>query len=158
MKFTLFTMCEIYDPAQDQVVVLDKVKRYGWEGLTYPGGHVELGESLLGSVCREVREETALTIHRPQYVGAVHWITEAAQDHWISLLYRATEFEGTLCPENREGRLQWMKRDELMQKSSLFSDSMGDILSIYRGEYREILFFYEQAAENSFRLLRSERQ
>ena len=25
----------------NDVLVLDKVKKYGWEGLTFPGGHVE---------------------------------------------------------------------------------------------------------------------
>lgn len=157
MVFTLLNMCEIYDPKEDRVLVLDKVKKQGWEGWTYPGGHVECGESLLSAVCREVREETALTIHNPQYVGTVHWVTESIGEHLVAHLYRATEFEGTLCPENREGRLWWMPREEFLRSASFFAQNMEEILSIYRGEYREIVFYCSQTETERFFVERCEK-
>lgn len=39
METKLFTFVRIADG--DKVVVLDKVVREGWEGLTFPGGKVE---------------------------------------------------------------------------------------------------------------------
>ena len=46
-------MLKIYNEETGQVLVLDKVKKYGWEGLTFPGGKVEIGESFEDSVTRE---------------------------------------------------------------------------------------------------------
>ena len=34
-------MVKIYDEKNKKVLVLDKKKKYGWEGLTFPGGKVE---------------------------------------------------------------------------------------------------------------------
>lgn len=55
-------MVKIYNKKTGQVLVLDKVKKYGWEGLTFPGGKVEFGESFVDSVIREAKEETNLDI------------------------------------------------------------------------------------------------
>lgn len=38
-------------------------------GLTFPGGHIEKGESFVDSVIREVYEETGLTIENPRICG-----------------------------------------------------------------------------------------
>ena len=40
MKIVLMNMVKISDKETGKVVVLDKVKREGWEGLTFPGGKV----------------------------------------------------------------------------------------------------------------------
>ena len=60
METKLFTFVRIADG--DKVVVLDKVVREGWEGLTFPGGKVEKNESVRASAIREVREETGLSV------------------------------------------------------------------------------------------------
>ena len=46
METILQNMCMIYDRDNDKILILDKVKKYGWEGLTFVGGHVEKGEVL----------------------------------------------------------------------------------------------------------------
>ncbi|MFZ1540441.1 MAG: NUDIX domain-containing protein, partial [Enterococcus aquimarinus] len=57
-------MCMVYNE-QGQILVQDR-KKQDWPGITFPGGHVEKGESFVGSVIREVKEETGLTIQSPQ--------------------------------------------------------------------------------------------
>ena len=54
METILQNMCMIYDRDNDKILILDKVKKYGWEGLTFVGGHVEKGEVLYDSCVREV--------------------------------------------------------------------------------------------------------
>ena len=57
-KTILTNMCMVYDD-QGNVLVEDRSKPE-WPGITFPGGHVEHGESFVASVIREVKEETGL--------------------------------------------------------------------------------------------------
>ena len=96
----------------DQVLALDKVSG-NYHGTTFPGGHVEPGETFSESVIREVYEETGLRIKNPVLRGIYHWYRDGA--HQIGLMYRATEFEGELtCSE--EGTVYWISREEYEKK------------------------------------------
>ncbi len=64
MESAVFTtLCMVYDD-QNRILVQD---RHGtsWDGLAFPGGHVEAGESFTKSVMREVYEETGYQIKNP---------------------------------------------------------------------------------------------
>lgn len=102
-------MCMISD-GRGNVLVQDR-RADDWPGITFPGGHVEPGESFSQSVIREVREETGLTIEHPRLVGIKQFQTES-DARYVVLLYRADRYSGTLTSSD-EGEVFWVKRSEL---------------------------------------------
>lgn len=137
-------MVKIYNKETNEVLVLDKVKKYGWEGLTFPGGKVEEGESFEDSVIREAKEETNLDIKNPKLVGIITWLTDTSKD--VGLIYETTDFAGELIEENREGTLSWMDYEEFKSIPEK-SMSMDKILGIYDGKYREVLWDLREGKE-----------
>lgn len=69
-KVEFTNMCMICD--ESKVLVIDRKKK-DWPGVTFPGGHVELGESFVDAVIREIHEETGLKIYSPQLCGIKDW-------------------------------------------------------------------------------------
>lgn len=140
MKIVLMNMVKIYDEKNNKVLVLDKKKKYGWEGLTFPGGKVEKNESFENSVIREAKEETNLEIKNPKFVGIITWAFTNDKGEFqkdVGLLYQTNDFSGKLIEDNIEGKLFWKDYDEF-KKMDKMSDSMPEILKIYDGKYREI--------------------
>jgi len=117
----------------NDVLVLDKVKKYGWEGLTFPGGHVEKVESITESVIREAKEETNLDIENIKYVGMISWYDMDNDDRIVGFLYETDDFSGELIKENIEGTLEFIDYDELKNMDG-HSDSMDEIFAIYDGK------------------------
>ena len=126
----------------NDVLVLDKVKKYGWEGLTFPGGHVEKVESITESVIREAKEETNLDIENIKYVGMISWYDMDNDDGIVGFLYETDDFSGELIKENVEGTLEFIDYEELKNMDG-HSDSMGEIFAIYDGKYSEIVLYYQ---------------
>ena len=52
-------LCLIYK--DDRFLLQDRVNN-DWKGFTLPGGHVEMGESIVDAVIREMKEETGLDV------------------------------------------------------------------------------------------------
>ncbi|MGO3019089.1 MAG: 8-oxo-dGTP diphosphatase [Anaerococcus sp.] len=141
MNIRLMNMVKIKNSKRGQVLVLDKVKKEGWEGLTFPGGKLEEDESFVESVIREAKEESNLEIKNPVFVGIITWYFKKDGKSYkdVGLLYETEEFSGELIEDNREGKLFWEDYDEFIKEKEK-SDSMDDILSIYEGKYSEIFW------------------
>ena len=106
----IFTnMCMISD-GRGNVLVQDR-RNPDWPGVTFPGGHVEPGESFTDSVVREVFEETGLTIGNPRLCGVKQFQTLKGE-RYVVFLYRADRFHGTLRSSD-EGEVFWIPREKL---------------------------------------------
>lgn len=93
-------MCMI---TQESRVLVQDRKDPDWPGVTFPGGHVEPGESFAESVVREVWEETDLTIENPRLCGVKQFPLNGG-GRYVVLFYRADTFTGTIA-SSEEGEV-----------------------------------------------------
>lgn len=110
MEKAVFTnMCMIYDD-KGNILVQDRLNP-NWQGITFPGGHVEKGESFVESAIREVKEETGLTISNLELCGIKQFQT-LDDARYIVLFYKTNCFKGELKSSD-EGKVFWIKANEL---------------------------------------------
>jgi len=110
-KCVLMNMCMIYDNA-NRVLVQDKIHSR-WAGITFPGGHIDDGESIYESAIREVKEETGLTISNLKQAGLIHMFNTESLERRIIFLYKTSCFEGEMITETDEGKVYWVSLNEL---------------------------------------------
>lgn len=134
---TLTNMCMVTDGTR--VLVQNRVDP-DWSSYTFPGGHVEKGESFTDAVIREVREETGLRIWQPRLCGIKDW-PEADGSRYMVLLYRADRFSGTLASSG-EGEVSWVALDAL--RSLPLADSMENMLRVFLEEEISEQYYFQQ--------------
>ncbi|MGI6714189.1 MAG: 8-oxo-dGTP diphosphatase [Bacilli bacterium] len=101
-KVILTTMTMVYNDQGEMLVILRT--KNDWPGLTFPGGHVELGEDLATSAKREVFEETGLKLNSIECVGAYSWTIFGPNQRDLVILYRSNDFAGEIHSSN-EGKV-----------------------------------------------------
>ena len=136
-KVTLTNMCMIYDGSK--VLVQEKTDD-DYSGITFPGGHVEMGESFTDAVIREVLEETGLKISSPKLCGIKDWSNDDGSRYMV-LFYKTDKFEGELKSSD-EGEVYWLELQEM--KISPLADGMDKILEVFLDENISEYFFYKE--------------
>lgn len=139
-------MCMITD--HNRVLVQDRLNP-NWPGITFPGGHVEPGESFVESVVREVREETGLTIENPQLCGIKQFQTQDGV-RYVVLFYRADTFTGELC-SSEEGEVFWIERNTLLEYR--LAEDMADMIRVFEDEHLSEFYYYKENGSFQYRLL-----
>lgn len=80
-----------------------------WIGI---GGKFEENESPEECVCREVKEETGLTLTGYRFRGIITFVSDEWETEYMHL-FTADEFEGEVG-ECNEGELAWVKKEDVM--------------------------------------------
>jgi 8-oxo-dGTP diphosphatase len=144
-KAIFMNLCMVYD-GQGNILVQNRRKR-DWSGITFPGGHVEAGESFADAVIREVWEETGLTIEHPVLCGIKQW-TEEDGARAVVLFYKTDRFSGEL-KSSEEGEVFWVRREEF-ESLPLAADMAQTIRVFESDDFSEC--FYTQDETGKWRL------
>ncbi len=127
-----------------KILALDKVGK-NYSGTTFPGGHVEAGETFCTAMIREMQEETGYLIQNPVLKGIYHWYKNGL--HNVGLLYKATEFSGTL-KSSEEGKVYWISKEDYEKKD--LAEGMRAVLQIMDSDaFCEC--FQEELPDGSYR-------
>ena len=137
---TITNMCMVYSGTK--VLVQEKIDD-DYSGITFPGGHVEKGESFTDAVIREVFEETGLKISSPMLCGIKDWSNDDGSRYMV-LFYKTDKFEGTLS-SSEEGEVHWIELEE-MKKMNL-ADRMDKVLEVFLDDDISEYFFYKENGE-----------
>ena len=144
----MFTnMCMIYDDS-GKILVQNRLNP-NWPGITFPGGHVEHGESFCGSVIREVQEETGLVIENPVLCGVKQFQTRD-DARYVVLFYKANRFSGTLTSSD-EGPVFWIPRKDL--ETYPLADDFLDMVRVFESETLSEFYYAKSTDGWDIRLL-----
>ena len=125
-RVILTNMCMVYDGSK--ILVENRVKK-DWPGITFPGGHVERGESIIASTIREIKEETGLDIQNLEMCGIKQFFDDDIRT--IVFLYKTNQFSGVLR-SSREGKVFWIERQDL--KKYQLADGFASMLEIFEND------------------------
>ena len=125
-------MCMVMD-GLGRVLVQERLPKPSnpWSGLTFPGGHVEPGETVVASVIREVQEETGLTVSNLQNCGYIQWYDPVKQSQYFVFLFKTSTYTGDL-KGSAEGKVKWMTLDEML--AGKLAPNMKRYLAVFRNE------------------------
>ena len=114
---------------ESERVLVEKRVKPGWEGLVFPGGHVEKRELILDSAVREVLEETGVIIDTPRLVGIQEFVHPDAS-RYIVFLCKAKAIGGKLHG-SEEGDVFWMDLEELKASEHRMPNYFANILKVF---------------------------
>ena len=114
-----------------KVLVVRRARKPALNLYTLPGGAVELGETLLEAVTREVREETALEIEPVALAGTRDVIVRDAQQrierHFVILCFAARWLSGEPKLNEELDDARWLRPAELAGLKT--TDGLAEIVA-----------------------------
>lgn len=116
-KPALTTLGYILSPDRTRVLMVHRNARpedhhYGkYNGL---GGRLEPGEDVASGLCREIHEESGLTVEAMTLRGTICWPGFGPQgEDRFGFIFLVDKWTGEPPMENEEGRLEWVPVDAL---------------------------------------------
>ncbi len=101
--------------AQDRVLLTRRCIHPFCGQWVMPGGKIDLGESILEALHREVREEVGIEVRVEGLIDVFeHLQVGAGNDHFVILYYRAAPLAGELRPNGQEcTEADWVGKERL---------------------------------------------
>ncbi|TQS75174.1 8-oxo-dGTP diphosphatase [Ornithinibacillus gellani] len=144
----IFTnMCMIEDD-EGHVLVQDRAGK-NWPGITFPGGHVEPGESFVTSVVREVYEETGLIVKNPRLCGIKQFQT-VNKERYVVLLFKANQHSGEVR-SSEEGEVFWVEKAQL--HTYQLANNFEDMLAVFENDQIAECYYEQQDEQFTLKLL-----
>ena len=126
-KVKLMNMCKIINPNNDKVLVQERIK--SWQGIAFPGGKIEEGESIVESTTREVFEETGLIINKMKICGIKDWYDYDEKVRYLIFLFVTNDYRGNLKVKTDEGRVYWISQEELKKED--MANDFDKLLAVF---------------------------
>ena len=123
----LTVLCLITDG--DRVLLQNRIKE-DWKGYALPGGHVEIGESFVDAVIREMKEKTGLDIKNPKLAGIKQFPIQDGKyenGRYIVLLFKTCEFSGEVI-SSVEGQMEWVEYSHLAEIDAV--DDLEELINV----------------------------
>jgi 8-oxo-dGTP pyrophosphatase MutT (NUDIX family) len=106
----------IHDEASNSVFLIRHTYVPGWQ---FPGGGVELGETMLEALERELFEEGNIALTAPPVLQAVYFNRQASRrDHVALYLIRAFSQSGPKLPDREIAEAAFFPLDDLPEATS----------------------------------------
>ena len=140
-------MCMICD--NNGNILVQNRKNPNWPGITFPGGHVEHGESFVESVIREVKEETGFDIENPILCG-IKQFQDRSDSPYVVLFYKCSHFSGELQSSD-EGEVFWIPRSELLNYP--LANDFERMLEIFESDDLSEFYYYKEKDQWKIKLL-----
>lgn len=144
----LMNMCKIINPETKEVLVQERVK--SWQGIAFPGGKVEFGESIVPSIKREVYEETGLKLKTVRICGVKDWYDKQSKERQLIILFTSDDYEGDVISETSEGKVYWI--DEVELKNKKLADDFDKLLEVFnKKEINEMVYEDNENSDENLR-------
>ena len=138
---TFTNMCMITD-GNGNVLVQNRIDP-SWLGIAFPGGHVEMGESFVDAVTREVLEETGLTVSNLTLCGIKNWAGEDGTRYFVTC-YKTSTFSGEIKSSD-EGEVFWTPLSGI--RNLKLCENMENMLNLFIDDSITEHYFYQQNGE-----------
>ena len=99
--------CALISNAAGEILMINSPKR-GWE---IPGGQIEVGESLLDGLKREIREEAGIIAEISLLTGVYSNVKAPTK---VIFTFLGTYTSGDLTTSDESSEVIWVKRDQVL--------------------------------------------
>ena len=103
----------VYAIRGDEVLLHRRVKDPNKGLWVAPGGKLEPDESPTECAVREMKEETGLEIEGPVLRGIMTEVSPRPDYQWITFIFAAERWSGTLAPAAGIGEFKWIRTSEV---------------------------------------------